>query len=73
MWIYSSDNSIDNQLQPSQSQWVTIYFVIGYAVGITLIWQLPYVKELLWPFKMLTVGTLNNKHSMNSVMRSLGC
>ncbi|KAI8908323.1 peptidase M50B-like-domain-containing protein [Gorgonomyces haynaldii] len=47
---------IQKQLDPSASQWQTIYVLIGYTVFILVFWNLPYLKEVLWPFKILTVG-----------------
>jgi hypothetical protein len=44
------------RLEPSESQWYTIWWIIGYAVGILITWNLPYVKHILWPFKILTVA-----------------
>lgn len=56
----SLPNSTDfgQRLNPSDSQWTTIYFTGGYALGILVLWHFPILKELLWPFKILAVGFL---------------
>ena len=43
-------------LHPSQEQWITIYIIIGYTVGIAILWNVPYLKEILFPFKIITVA-----------------
>lgn len=43
-------------LSPSEQQWTTIYILCGYVGGILLFWNLPYLKKLLYPFKLLTVA-----------------
>lgn len=36
----------------SDAQKVTIGVIIAYVVVIALLWNLPYVRNILWPFKV---------------------
>ena len=36
----------------SDAQKVTIGLIIAYVVVIALLWNLPYVRMVLWPFKV---------------------
>jgi hypothetical protein len=50
------EKQIQQQLVPSEDQWFTIYLIIGYTVGILILWNVPYLKEILYPFKLVTVA-----------------
>ncbi|KAJ3325587.1 hypothetical protein HDV06_003405 [Boothiomyces sp. JEL0866] len=63
-----SSKDFESRLQPSADQWTTIYFIIGYAIGIGLIWHIPYVKEILWPFKILTVALHEFGHASAGIL-----
>ncbi|KAJ3334064.1 hypothetical protein HDU76_011588 [Blyttiomyces sp. JEL0837] len=45
-----------SQLNPNAEQWRTIYFLAGFAVAITILWHVPILKHILWPFKVFTVA-----------------
>ena len=53
-----------DKLEPSATQRNTIWWIIGYAVGILITWHLPYVKHILWPFKILTVALHEFGHAL---------
>ncbi|KAI8907084.1 peptidase M50B-like-domain-containing protein [Powellomyces hirtus] len=42
--------------EPSPEQKRTIIFIAVYAVAITILWNVPYLKQVLWPFKIVTVA-----------------
>lgn len=48
----SSSFNFSERIKPSQDQLTTIYVIIGYTFGIALLWNLPYVKHILLPFKV---------------------
>lgn len=52
----SADAVAQSILAPSAEQWKTIYFIIGYVVGICVLWHLPYLQYLLYPFKLVTIA-----------------
>lgn len=53
---FPNNTDIRQSLQPNAEQWITIYYLIGFIVGIAIVWHLPYIKYLLWPFKVFTVA-----------------
>ena len=40
-------------LTVNDTQKVTLGVIAAYVVGIALLWNLPYVRWVLWPFKVL--------------------
>lgn len=40
-------------LTVNDAQKVTLGIIAAYVVGIALLWNLPYIKWVLWPFKVL--------------------
>ncbi|KAJ8292994.1 Nicotinamide riboside kinase [Rhodotorula toruloides] len=43
-------------LAPTDTQKVTLGVIAAYAVVITVLWNLPVVRWVLWPWKMLTIA-----------------
>ncbi|KAL2157588.1 hypothetical protein VTH06DRAFT_5966 [Thermothelomyces fergusii] len=43
-------------LTVNDAQKVTLGIIAAYVVGIALLWNLPYIKWVLWPFKMLVIA-----------------
>jgi len=39
-------------LTVNDTQKVTLGVIAGYTVAIALLWNLPYIKWVLWPFKV---------------------
>ena len=39
-------------LTVSDTQKVTLGVIAAYVVGIALLWNLPYIRWILWPFKV---------------------
>jgi hypothetical protein len=59
---------MNSRFEPDSTQRVTIYIILGYAVGISILWNIPYLKELLWPFKILTVALHEFGHAFAGVL-----
>ncbi|KAJ3129384.1 hypothetical protein HK098_001485 [Nowakowskiella sp. JEL0407] len=59
---------IQARLIISQDQLQTIYFIAGYTVGICLLWSIPFVKEILLPFKIVTVMLHELGHAVAGLM-----
>ncbi|KAJ3207639.1 hypothetical protein HDU67_007350 [Dinochytrium kinnereticum] len=54
--ILTNGTEFSNRLNPSQDQLKTIYFIAGFSVAILILWYMPVLKYLLWPFKVFTVA-----------------
>jgi hypothetical protein len=46
----------------------TLYVAIGYSIGILVLWNIPYLQKLLWPFKILTVALHEFGHASAGYM-----
>lgn len=51
-------------MNPTHDQWITIYVIIGYFVGIVILWNIPYLEKLLLPFKIITVAFHEFSHAL---------
>ncbi|KAJ3117549.1 hypothetical protein HDU96_006310 [Phlyctochytrium bullatum] len=51
-----NETDFKNRLNPSQDQLRTIYFIAGFAAAILILWYMPILKYILWPFKVFTVA-----------------
>lgn len=40
------------------AQGVTLGVIAAYVVGIAILWNVPYVKYVLWPFKVCVVSSI---------------
>ncbi|KAJ1545926.1 hypothetical protein HK405_007542 [Cladochytrium tenue] len=63
----SSSTDIVSRLTPNSEQWQSIYFIIGFTVAIAILWYMPILKYILWPFKVFTVALHEFGHA------SVGC
>ncbi|KAI8899925.1 peptidase M50B-like-domain-containing protein [Globomyces pollinis-pini] len=63
-----NQDEFKQRLNPSPEQWTSIYLIIGYAVGISIFWNIPYLKEILWPFKILTVALHEFGHAFAGIL-----
>ncbi|KAG0279538.1 hypothetical protein BGZ95_000909 [Linnemannia exigua] len=46
----------NNLLKPTPEQVTILWLIGGYMAGILILWQMPYLKHLLYPFKLVTIG-----------------
>ncbi|KAJ3379127.1 hypothetical protein HDU92_006901, partial [Lobulomyces angularis] len=51
-----TEKNILSNLQPTQEQLKTIYILCAYVVIIGIFWNVKYLKEILYPFKLITVA-----------------
>eukprot|EP00842_Homolaphlyctis_polyrhiza_P006648 jgi/Hompol1/6985/HPOL_005139-RA len=42
--------------------------MLGYIAAITILWHVPYLKEILWPFKILAVALHEFSHAFAGVL-----
>ncbi|KAK8103470.1 uncharacterized protein PG998_010503 [Apiospora kogelbergensis] len=52
----------------SDSQKVTLGVIAAYVVAIALLWNLPYIRWSLWPFKMLVIAFHEFGHAITAVL-----
>ncbi|KAK1770382.1 peptidase M50B-like-domain-containing protein [Phialemonium atrogriseum] len=55
-------------LTVSHTQKVTLGIIGAYVVVIALLWNLPYVRWVLWPFKMLVIAFHEFSHALAAVL-----
>ncbi|KAF4614324.1 hypothetical protein G7Y89_g15412 [Cudoniella acicularis] len=53
-------------LSVNTAQKVTLGIIAVYVVVIALLWNIPYVKWVLWPFKMLTIAFHEFGHAITA-------
>ncbi|GAA6060842.1 hypothetical protein JCM10212_005260 [Sporobolomyces blumeae] len=50
-------------LEPNSTQSVTLGVIGAYVVVIAILWNVPYVEKILWPWKILTVAFHEFSHA----------
>lgn len=55
-------------LSVNDTQKVTLGIIAAYVVGIALLWNLPYLRWSLWPFKMLVIAFHEFGHAFACVL-----
>ncbi|KAK3299363.1 peptidase M50B-like-domain-containing protein [Chaetomium fimeti] len=55
-------------LTVNDAQRVTLGVIAAYVVAIALLWNLPYIKWILWPFKMLVIAFHEFGHAFACVL-----
>ncbi|SMY22734.1 unnamed protein product [Zymoseptoria tritici ST99CH_1A5] len=55
-------------LTVNRTQAITVGVIGVYVVVIALLWNIPYVKNVLWPFKMLTIAFHEFGHALAAVL-----
>jgi len=55
-------------LSVNSTQKVTLGIIVVYVVVIALLWNIPYVKYSLWPFKMLVIAFHEFGHAITAVI-----
>ncbi|EPE10893.1 hypothetical protein F503_05988 [Ophiostoma piceae UAMH 11346] len=54
-------------LSVTDTQKVTLGVIAAYVVAIALLWNIPYVRNVLWPFKMLVIAFHEFGHAIMAV------
>lgn len=50
----------------NHTQAVTLGIIAAYSVIIAILWNVPYLRNILWPFKMLTVAFHEFGHAITA-------
>ncbi|KAK7431349.1 hypothetical protein QQZ08_002120 [Neonectria magnoliae] len=53
---------------PNHTQQVTLGVIGAYVVIIAILWNVPYVRMVLWPFKMLVIAFHEFGHAITAVL-----
>lgn len=56
------------QLRPNETQRNTLIAAGVYIIVIAVLWHVPYLKEILYPFKLLTVGFHEFSHAFVGIL-----
>ncbi|KAK3684996.1 peptidase M50B-like-domain-containing protein [Podospora appendiculata] len=64
----SSSMLVRRDLTVNDTQKVTLGVIAAYIVGIALLWNLPYVRWVLWPFKMLVIAFHEFGHAFACIL-----
>lgn len=51
-WQRQSDLVGRSLSHPNHTQQVTLGVIAAYVVVIAILWNVPYIKNILWPFKV---------------------
>lgn len=63
----SSHHYLRRNLSVNSTQKTTIGIIIAYVVIIALLWNLPFVRWSLWPFKMLVIAFHEFGHAITAL------
>ncbi|KAK4239678.1 peptidase M50B-like-domain-containing protein [Achaetomium macrosporum] len=55
-------------LTVNDAQKVTLGIIAAYVVGIAILWNVPYIRWVLWPFKMLVIAFHEFGHAFACVL-----
>ena len=53
---------------PTHTQQVTLGVIGAYVVGIAILWNVPYLRMILWPFKMLVIAFHEFGHASTAIL-----
>ncbi|KAK0388798.1 hypothetical protein NLU13_5041 [Sarocladium strictum] len=63
------NNLLSRDLQnPTKTQQVTLGVIAAYVVVIAILWNVPYLRMVLWPFKMLVIAFHEFGHAFTAVL-----
>ncbi|KAL7282979.1 hypothetical protein PYCCODRAFT_1390616 [Trametes coccinea BRFM310] len=57
-----------DSLTPTATQRTTLIVAACYIVAIALLWHLPYLSAIIYPFKLLTVGFHEMSHAIAGIL-----
>lgn len=65
---YYPRRDVAEQLTPNDTQKVTLIVAACYIVAIAILWHVPILEKLIYPFKLLTVGLHEMSHALAGVL-----
>jgi len=64
LWL----RDFQTQIQPNETQRNTLIVAGVYIIIIAILWHVPYLKAIIYPFKLLTVGFHEMSHAFVGVL-----
>ncbi|PVU90204.1 hypothetical protein BB561_004984 [Smittium simulii] len=64
----NTNQQITKALTPTEQQKVILYIICGYTLGILILWHMPVLKYLLYPFKLVTVAFHEFSHAFVGIL-----
>ncbi|OCH90657.1 hypothetical protein OBBRIDRAFT_776614 [Obba rivulosa] len=66
--LYLFVRDAHSELTPNKTQQVTLIVAACYIVAIAILWHVPYLSVIIYPFKLLTVGLHEMSHAVMGVL-----
>ncbi|KAK3378476.1 peptidase M50B-like-domain-containing protein [Podospora didyma] len=66
--VTASAMLVRRELTVNDTQKVTLGVIAAYIVVIALLWNIPYIRYVLWPFKMLVIAFHEFGHALACVL-----
>ncbi|EPT00085.1 hypothetical protein FOMPIDRAFT_1163375 [Fomitopsis schrenkii] len=66
--FYHTARSVEDTLKPSAEQRITLIVAGCYIIAIAILWHVPYLSAIIYPFKLLTVGFHEMSHAFMGVL-----
>lgn len=66
--IYLLARDAKSSLEPNSTQRTTLIVAGCYIIAIALLWHIPYLSFIIYPFKLLTVGFHEMSHALMGVL-----
>ncbi|KAH8100227.1 peptidase M50B-like-domain-containing protein [Cristinia sonorae] len=66
--VYLVARDARSQLTPNETQRTTLIVAGCYIIAIAILWHVPYLSFVIYPFKLLTVGFHEMSHALMGVL-----
>ncbi|KAI8871693.1 hypothetical protein GQ42DRAFT_154254 [Ramicandelaber brevisporus] len=63
-----TNQDVLDAITPNDEQKKLLYVIAGYIVGILILWNVPYLKMIIYPFKLVTVSFHEFGHAFAGVI-----
>jgi len=66
--VYLTARASQDVLAPNSTQEITLIVAASYIVAIAILWHVPYLSIIIYPFKLLTVGFHEMSHAIAGIL-----
>jgi len=60
--------TVKSRLTPNETQKITLIVAASYIVAIAILWHVPILEKLIYPFKLLVVGMHESCHGLTGML-----